>query len=270
MTRTVNDQQPDATARSGFPSPLLALEFLTVLRLRRPAVASTEQFARALLWYPAVGLLIGLVAAGFDRLLRPRLPALTEAVLLLLLLEGLTGLLHLDGLADCADGLLGLHERARRLEIMRDSRVGAFGVAAIGFYLLLAVSALAGLHGPARTATLAGTPALGRAAMVVAAALFPNARSGGLATGFHAAARGWPGALALASAVAIALLVWGWGGVALAGVALVAAAATAGLAARRLGGVTGDVFGASCEIAQVAVLTCAGAWQGVAWLRPWW
>lgn len=251
------------------PSLLLAIEFLTVVRLRRPAIVSTRAFARALLWYPAVGALLGLIVAGVDRLLQPRLPALIEAALLLLVLEGLTGLLHLDGLADCADGLLGLHERTRRLEIMRDSHVGAFGVAAIGFYLILATGAIAELHGAARTATLIGAPALARAAMVLVAGGFPAARAGGLASGFHQAARRWAGVVALLTAVAIALLVWGWGGLAMLAVMLGAALAVGGFATVRLGGVTGDVFGASCEVAQVAVLTLAGAWQGAAWLRPW-
>src|SRR5579883_2548217 len=103
------------------PSPLLAIEFLTVLRLQPARVVAPEDVARALLWYPAVGLLLGLGLAGVDRLLLPRLPAAPESALLLLALEGATGLLHLDGLADSADGLLGLHDRERRLAIMKDS-----------------------------------------------------------------------------------------------------------------------------------------------------
>lgn len=255
-----------AAAARRLPSPLLALEFLTVIRLRRPPLSDAQQVARALLWYPLVGLLLGLALAGGDRLLLPHLAAGPEAALLLLALEGVTGFLHLDGLADSADGLLGLHERSRRLEIMHDSRAGAFGVAAIGFYLLIAWSALAALSGPGRSAALIATPLCARSALVVVG-LFPNARPGGLADGFPVAARGWYGALALLSAVVAGLIVLGGGGLALLSVALVAALATGAFALRRIGGVTGDVFGAGCQVAQASVLVCACAWQG--WLRPW-
>jgi adenosylcobinamide-GDP ribazoletransferase len=253
-------------ARPGLPSLLLALEFLTVLRLRRAPAVEAEQVARALLWYPLVGLLLGLALAGCDRLLLPHLAAGPEAALLLLLLEGVTGFLHLDGLADSADGLLGLHERGSRLEIMRDSRSGAFGVTAIGFYLLIAWSALASLSGPGRTAVLIATPLCSRAALVIVG-YFPNARPGGLAEGFTSAARGWCGALALSFAAAVALLVLGAGGLALLAVASLAALLTGAFATQRIGGVTGDVFGAGCQIAQAVVLLFASAGQG--WLRPW-
>ncbi|HLZ72927.1 MAG TPA: adenosylcobinamide-GDP ribazoletransferase [Dehalococcoidia bacterium] len=250
-------------------SPLLALEFLTVLHLRRPPLVDAPTLAAAQAWFPLVGAGIGGVLALLDRLLAGRLPAAPEAVLLLILWEGLTGLLHLDGLADCADGLLGLHASERRLEIMRDSRVGSFGVAAIALYLLFVFAALGSLHGAARGATLVAAPALGRGAMVALAAALPYVRADGLGLGFHRAARGWPGVVALILAVGIALLCGGWGGLVLLGAALVGAAAVGSIAWRRLGGLTGDVFGAACELAQAAVLIAALAMQGTGWVRPW-
>lgn len=250
----------------GLPSPLLALEFLTVLRVRRPPLATATEVARAQLWYPLVGLGIGLIVAGLDVLLRPRLPALPEAAILVALLSGLTGFLHLDGLADCADGLLGLHVPEKRLDIMRDSRIGTFGAVAIALDLLLLWSPLATLSGPARAAAITLAPALGRAAIIVVA-LFPQARPGGLASGFREAARGPYGIGALLLAALIAAGVLGAGGLALGGVALAVGLAVAVAAWLRLRGVTGDVFGAACELAQASVLLCACAWQG--WLRPW-
>ena len=258
--------EPAPPARFAVPSPLIALEFLTVLRLRPARIERAEDVARALLWYPLVGLALGLGLAGLDRLLLGRLGGAPEAALLLLAVEAATGFLHLDGLADCADGLLGLHARARRLEIMKDSRAGAFGVAAIGFYLLLAWASIEALAGPARTPALIVTPLVSRAAMI-AVAYFPVARAGGLADGFRAAARSWCGALGLLLALALAIAVLGAGGAALLAIALVAGGAVAAFATVRLGGVTGDVFGAACQCALVATLLCAGAWQG--WLRPW-
>ncbi|HZQ38889.1 MAG TPA: adenosylcobinamide-GDP ribazoletransferase [Dehalococcoidia bacterium] len=253
----------------GLPSPLTALEFLTVVRLRRAPLLDGSALAAAQLWYPCVGALIGGVLALLDLALRGRLPPAPEGALLLVAWEGVTGLLHLDGLADCADGLLGLHGRERRLEIMRDSRLGSFGVAAVVLYLLLANAALGSLHGNERTATLIAAPALGRGAMVGLAGALPYARSDGLGLGFRRAARRWPGGFALLSAAVIAVLCAGAGGLVLACAAAAGSACVALLAWRRLGGVTGDVFGAGCELAQAGVLLAAAAMQGAAWFRPW-
>lgn len=253
----------------GMPSLLVALEFLTIVRLRRPPIVAGSALARAQLWYPLVGLLIGLAVAGIDRLLSGQLPAAPEAVLLLIALEGIPGLLHLDGLADSADGLLCLHSGEKRLEIMRDSRTGAFGAAVVALYLLLAYTAIAALTRPARSAVLILAPAIGRGSMVLVMAAIRNARPGGLATGFHREARSWVGAAAMLSAVAMAGIVLGAGGLILLLTGAVAALAVAWFALARIGGVTGDIIGASCELAQVASLTLATALQAHAWFRPW-
>lgn len=259
-----------ARAGGGLPSPLVALEFLTVLRLRRAPLLDASALAAAQLWYPAIGAALGGLLAFLDLALRGRLAAAPEGVLLLICWEGATGLLHLDGLADCADGLLGLHTRERRLEIMRDSRVGSFGVAAVVLYLSLASAALGSLHGTSRTVTLIAAPALGRAAMVGLAAALPYVRADGLGLGFRRAARRWPGGVALASALGLALLCGGMGGLALVMAAAAGCGCVALLAWRRLGGATGDIFGAGCELAQAGVLLAAVALQGVSWFRPWW
>ncbi len=250
-------------------SALSALEFLTVFRFRRPAVVSAAALARSQLWYPMVGLLVGLAIAGVDRLLAGRMPGGPEAVLLLILLEGVSGLLHIDGLADSGDGLLGLHTPERRLEIMRDSATGAFGVAVMIFYLLLMFACLDALTAPTRTAILIVVPVAGRAAMVCVAAAVPYARSSGLASGFHAAARSWVGAAALTIAAGVTFLVGGLGGLALLGIGLIAALLVALFARARIGGMTGDVIGASCEVAQAGVLLFAVVLQSQAWFRPW-
>lgn len=263
------DLAADAGPARGLPSPLVALEFLTVVRLRRSPLVSASALAAAQLWYPCVGAVLGGVLALLDLALLGRLPAAPEGVLLLIVWEGTTGLLHLDGLADCADGLLGLQPRERRLEIMRDSRVGSFGVAAVVLYLLMASAALGSLHGTARTAALLAAPTLGRGALVGVAAALPYARRDGLGLGFQHAARAWPGVIALASAVAFALICAGIGGLVLVAAAAIGGALVAATAWRRLGGVTGDVFGAACELAQAGVLLAAVAMQGAVWFRPW-
>ncbi|MHB8577662.1 MAG: adenosylcobinamide-GDP ribazoletransferase [Dehalococcoidia bacterium] len=267
------DASRTATGVAGFPSLLVAIEFLTVVPVRRSRPASSppssDEAARAQLWYPAVGLAIGGCMVGLDHVLTGRLPAGPTAALLLIVLCGLPGLLHLDGLADAADGLLSLNSPERRLEIMRDSRTGAFGVAATGLALLLTFSAIESLHGPARTPTLLVAPVAGRAAMVLLLGLVPYARSDGLAAGFTAVSRSWIGAVALISALALCGLAAGAGGLLLLGCAFVVAVGVGAFSRARAGGITGDVIGAVCVLAEVAALVAASGLQSRVWLRPW-
>lgn len=170
----------------------------------------------------------------------------------------LTGGLHEDGLSDCADGFWGSHDRARRLEIMKDSRIGSYGALALGLALVMRWSALAALI-PAGAWGLALTPMiLSRAAMGLVMAALPNARAGGLSAGV--------GRPPLAAALAGACLALGLGlilaghaapvmalfsGVMVAGLALVARA--------KIGGQTGDVLGAAQVVAEIAGLAAATA-----------
>ena len=170
----------------------------------------------------------------------------------------LTGGLHEDGLSDCADGFWGSHDRARRLEIMKDSRIGSYGALALGLALLMRWSALAALI-PAGAWGLALAPMiLSRAAMGLVMAALPNARAGGLSAGvgrppFAAALAGAGLALVLALIVAgsatpvLAVVAGGM----VVGVALVARA--------KIGGQTGDVLGAAQVVAEIAGLAAATA-----------
>jgi adenosylcobinamide-GDP ribazoletransferase len=237
--------------------PLLAVEFLTVLRLRRWRARDLRDVARAQAFYPLVGLALGGMLALLDWLLASSLPSGPRAAVLVAALAAATRGLHLDGLADTFDGLLGGHDRERRLDIMRDPRLGSFGATALAVVLLLQWSAVAALSGDARRPALVLAPALGRFGMVAVTAAFPYARPGGLGTGYREAARGLPLWLAGATAIVAALALLGPAG---AGVLLAAVAAALLMgwwAWRAVGGVTGDTYGASCEMGQAAALLAA-------------
>jgi len=162
----------------------------------------------------------------------------------------LTGGLHEDGLADFADGLGAGRDRARALEIMRDSRIGSFGVIALCLAILLKTAAIAGLDGAGAAAAFAAVGAGGRFAMVVLLDLLPPARQDGLG---HAASRGSDWRMPAAAGIAlIALVPLSWDALALALAMAVAGASVGVLAARRLGGQTGDVLGACQQIAETA------------------
>jgi adenosylcobinamide-GDP ribazoletransferase len=236
----------------------IAIGFLTTLPTPRHALPS-DALRRAGIWFPAVGLLIGAILAGAAWVLGWRFPPTVTAVLIVALWAALTGVLHLDGLADCGDGLLPPVSRARRLEIMRDPRVGAFGVTALVLVLLLKAAALASLAVTWPALLLA--PIWARWLILVAARRSSARPEGmGASLGPVLGARG----LALTALLPLALTggvgVWHAPVIAAAGVAVLVALGVLWLAQRRLGGVTGDVFGAVVEISE-AVFLCVACVQ---------
>jgi adenosylcobinamide-GDP ribazoletransferase len=233
----------------------LALTFLTKIPWFRREPAGAGDLARCMFWFPWVGALLGLIFWGAWIGLQRGLPAPGAAGVLLALTVLSTGGLHLDGLADTADGLGGGHTPEARLAIMKDSRVGTFGVLALIVVLVLKFSFFLSLAGPGRAAGIILYPVAGRWAMVLLAYLSPYARpEGGLgaAMTLGVSARVLAGATVSAALVAAAAL--GVGGLIL----LAAAGAVVWLGSlyfrKILGGVTGDVLGAANEAVEVLVL----------------
>jgi len=212
--------------------------------------------------FPLVGLALGLIGwAVHAGALASGAPAPVAAVLALAALALATGALHFDGLADFADGIGGGRDRAHALEIMRDSRVGSYGVLALILIVALWLAALASLGAAAGLAPFLVIGALSRVAMIGLQETQPAARSDGL--GRMAAGRSGRARLSAAAAVLLAGLAVGWQGVALAATCAVVAAGTGVLARRKLGGITGDVLGATQLLAEAfcwAVL--ATFWPG--------
>ena len=212
--------------------------------------------AGALAWFPLVGVVlgagVGCVWWATDRLW-PRLVAgaLTVAADL-----AMTGALHLDGLADTADGLLPHAERERRLEIMRDPAVGAFGIAAVVAVLVLRTTALSS-RAPS-VALVAGIWCAARATIAAVPRFVPYARESGIASPLLDGARGWT-ALWVIPAAGLAALGTGVGGAVAVAAAALAAIAVIAFAWRRLGGFTGDGLGAAIIIAETVGLVVAAA-----------
>ena len=231
----------------------IAIGFLTTLPVPSHDLAPDAR-RRAAPWFPLVGLGIGALLAGVAWAASWLFPPAVTAVLVVALWAALTGALHLDGLADCGDGLLPPVSRERRLEIMRDPRVGAFGVTVLVLVLLLKAAALASLAVTWPALLLA--PLWARWLLLVAARR-PSARPGGMGASLGPVldAR----RLALAALLPIVLTggvgVWHWPVIAATGTALLASLGVLWLAQRRLGGVTGDVFGAVVEVSE-AVFVC--------------
>jgi adenosylcobinamide-GDP ribazoletransferase len=203
-------------------------------------------------WFPAVGALIGAIAGGVRYGLDSPLGPLPASVLAAATLVALTGALHQDGLADCADGLGVRGDRARRLAVMREPQVGTFGVLALALWLALLVSALNGLEREDALRALVAACALGRWAALLHATLAPAARADGLGAAFRVG--GAPFAVASVLAAAAAFGVEGPArGAAVAGAALLTALAVSAWARRAIGGRTGDTLGATVALAEVVV-----------------
>ncbi|MQC27938.1 MAG: adenosylcobinamide-GDP ribazoletransferase [Chloroflexi bacterium] len=232
---------------------VVALEFLTPLRFRRVPRYDDHTFAESLGWYPLAGLLIGIVLLLVDEGLGRLLPRAPVAAIEVALLALLSGGLHLDGVADTADGMAYQGDRAGRLGVMSEGNTGPAGVMALVIVLLATWAALASLESPVRAGGLVLAPALARWTVVPVALLFRPARPRGLGRLMHEAA--WPVAAPLATAIALvaAVVLFAGAGVLLIVVGGIAAVLIAGAAARMLDGVTGDVFGASIEVSQVVI-----------------
>jgi cobalamin 5'-phosphate synthase/cobalamin synthase len=235
---------------------LVATAFLTRVPVR--VHADGRHVGHAARWFPLVGTALGglgaLLARGFAEV--PNLPVPLQALLLVGLGAWITGGIHLDGLADTADGFGGGHDRDDVLRIMRDPRIGSFGALALVLIVGIKVAALAALlDRRAATRALIAAPTLSRWTIVALGAWLPYARLEG---GLGQAVTGPPdrGRLlwATASTAAVVAIVAGWHALVLGAVAAAMAALVGRAARRRIGGVTGDVFGAAVELTETAVL----------------
>ncbi len=276
MTDGSNHQNP---RRSRWLADLrLALMLLTRLPLPAGKFTSPDDgaVARAAWIFPVVGLLVGSAGGGVFMLASYLGLGMASAALLAMGTQVLlTGALHEDGLADTADGFGGGRSRERKLEIMRDSRIGTYGVVALVLILSLRFTALQDIasnllsisdeleeaagQNSAVIIALIAAGALSRAAMAIVWYLLPPARSDGLAAGSGSVSFG----SAVAAAVIAALIAFatlpGFAFVVACGAAAVLAVAVAALAQWQIRGHTGDVLGTAQQVAEVGVLLAIGA-----------
>ncbi len=238
---------------------LVALTLLTLLPVPLPRAPTAQERGAAVAWFPAIGYSLGGLLALLDAgLRRTALSSSVIAVVLVAVLALVTGFLHLDGLIDTCDAVFAHRTREERLVIARDPRAGAFGVVAVVLVLLLKVSLLAGPVGGRRAAVLLCFPALARCAMSAAVILLPTARGNvGMGGGTKEYARPWMLLVAAVVALIPAGILLRWEALALAGGALIGGGLIASFALRQLGGTTGDVYGATCECAEVGALLAA-------------
>lgn len=235
---------------------LVACLFLTRLPVRVEGNVTMRELAAGTVWFPLIGALIGLVGAlAFYLAGLLGLSSFPAAILSVLAMILLTGALHEDGLADTADALGAGPDRARALEIMRDSTLGAFGVIAIVLILMTRVSIFSTLWEPLEFGrAIVAAAAFSRGLLPAVMHFHPPARETGLAAsaGRPEAARA-AAALGIGTLLAMAMLPSATGLLAvLVGGGM--GSALAGFARRRFGGYTGDTLGAIQQLAEVTML----------------
>ncbi len=233
---------------------ILALQFLTVLRVKKDLEISVDDLAASMSYFPLVGALQGGLLVISSYVLSGLLPGNLVTGIALLVLVLSNGGLHLDGFADTVDGLAGGSTREERLRIMRDSSTGAIGVAFVVLLILLKYLALDGMPVEAKMPVMFIFPVIGRWAMVPMAYWSKYARSD---SGLGAAFAGNTGATFIKATVltavlsALALGLFSLFLMLLLGVIIYLFSA---FFKKKIGGVTGDVFGFQSEVAEAVFL----------------
>lgn len=233
-------------------SLLAAIAFLTRIPVPAGFAFSAGDVGRSARWFPLVGALLGAAYAGLAHGLRPRLPAAVIAVLIVVAEALLTGALHMDGLADTADGFGGGRTRDDVLRIMRDHAIGSYGATALVLLVALKVTAIAALLDRHQAGPwLVMAPMLGRWAIVPLCRFVSYAReSKAVAHHIGTAELAWSTLIA----AAIVAAAGGWRGAAAWALVMAASALFGRYCRRRIGGITGDTLGANVQISESLVL----------------
>ncbi len=230
---------------------LAAVRFLTILPVPGRYGSEPADLGRSAPFFPVVGLLLGALAALAAWGVSLVAPPLVVSAAIVVLLVCFSGCLHMDGLCDAADGLLSARPTERALEIMKDSHVGTMGVMAAVCVLLMKFASLASLQPDHLWPAVFLMPLAGRCAMVMHLALLPYVRSDGLGAVFYTNRRYLAAIEAVVVLSAACWLIFGAGGWIVAAVSIAVVLLLAVYFRYRIGGATGDTFGAACEIIEM-------------------
>lgn len=234
---------------------LVALEFLTIIPVPFRHKNNPEEVGDSLVYFPLVGLIIGLILAGLNWLFRLLLPSAVVNGLLIVSLVIISGALHLDGFVDTCDGIAGHRSVEDRWRVMRDSRAGAFGIVGIVLLLLVKYILLNSLPDSLMMITLLLMPVISRWTMVYAVFAYPYARKEGLGKAFKQGASWQRFTIATVITLVIATgLGWPLAGLAIMLGTWIMTMVVANYLKRKFSGLTGDTYGAINEIAEVSVL----------------
>lgn len=236
---------------------LQAISFLTVIRIGKAELHDDKEVASWGRYFFFVGLLIGAAACGLDHLMMKRFSPLVSSTFIVLFIVIVTGGLHLDGLSDTFDAVFSMKSKEEKLRIMRDSGIGAFGVIAIVFAIILKILLLSELPEPDRMSTILVFPAISRVSLLLPALIYEYPRVTGKGAGFVKYMT--PAVLLFGFAVSLVTLffIMQIKGVVMLISAFVFSLLMAHIFSRRIGGITGDMLGAVNELTGIFVLLIA-------------
>lgn len=238
---------------------LIALQFLTIIPIPCDTRCQKEDLGRASALFPLAGLTIGGLLLGLNWLLAPWFPRSLVAALLVTAMAALTGALHLDGLADTADGMAARGDRERFLRVMKDSHVGAAGAVALALGLLLKWQTLLAVTAENFWQALLLFPLLGRFSQTLALSGAAHARSDGLGAAIIQGMGRWQLLAAFVSTLAVCLLVLPLKGCLALGAVYGLTLLVKGYFQHRLGGLTGDIIGCINELSEIMALLVLAA-----------
>lgn len=241
-----------------------SLRFLSILPVPQSWAGDAKHLSHSVKFFPVTGLLMAGIAAGCVHLTSLLLPQVVVAAITVVLMVALTRGLHMDGVADAADGFWSVSDRKRTLEIMKDSFIGAMGVIAIASVLLLKFACLNALADGMLWRGVLLMVLCGRCMMVLPISLFPYARKeGGLGKLFYETRSIFNPLWAVAVLFVGGWFVAGTAGVA-AGIAAILVTIAFGFYCKwKIGGVTGDTIGATCEITEVVTILVMCGWSAI-------
>ena len=245
---------------------LAALRFLTIIPLPGRREVSPEEVGRSIVYFPLVGVIIGLILVGLNWLLGLFLPSALVDVLLVVSLVAISGAFHLDGFVDTCDGMVGHKTVEERWRVMGDSRVGGFGIIGACCLLLVKYVSLSNVPESWLVETLVLMPVVSRWAMVYAVFAYPYAKPSGLGKAFKQGAS-WPRfTVATLITLAVAVILAQLTGFIIMLAVWVIVVAMAAYLKGKFGGLTGDTYGAINEVAEVCLLILVCLLAHLRWL----
>ena len=233
---------------------LIALQFITIIPVKKQLKYSEKDIAHSMMYYPLIGTILGLVLVLINLIGTQFLPNLVRDSLLLIFFVLLTGGIHLDGLVDSFDGLYGGKNKKEILSIMRDSSVGVYGVLAVVLLLVFKFTLLRELSLPRRNLILIIVPTISRWAMVMAVYLFPYARKEGYGKAYKLYLKKKHVLVAMLWTLLLTLILFFWKGALILGVSFLTIWFIGNFITKKIDGLTGDNYGSINEIMEVVIL----------------
>ncbi len=233
---------------------LIALQFITIIPVKKELDYREKNIAKSMLYYPLIGTIIGLFLVLVNIIGTIFLPDLVRDSLLLIFFVLFTGGIHFDGLADTFDGLFGGSNKKRILEIMGDSSIGVYGILAVVLVLILKLSLLAELPMSVRNLALITAPTISRCAMVWAVYLFPYAKKEGFGKAFKLYLTRNEAWLTAVYTVIVTLALFLFKGIIILVISALGIWLFGTFIVRKINGLTGDNYGALNELMEVLVL----------------